>query len=913
MLKHRSLYLALLAMLMIVASACGDDAPPGAVSQTEIPDAGGDEDAPEEDAEPDVEDEEPQFDEPDMEELPDVPVGVETLLTLSEVAAGTPIEVNCRIFNEAGTTVVLEETPNPQISISPAVALERGDEGPGQFIPVRAGTAVVTCSYPSLGLVDPTPETLTISPGPVDQVITELDQNVIRAGRTAQVTCSAFDAYGNPVPDAAPRILFEPVVDGVSVEENQVVLAETTGIYTVSCQVDGAEEVIPDTLEVIPNRATSLVISKIPQQDTYGLGQVVSIDSLVTDRFGNAIPDAVVEVASSPQAVTFGQARFRFDEEGVYTLDAEVTSDTENGLPVTAQTQVVVNGAGPSILCNNPADGSMLNIAPGSEITFEVSTNDVNGVESVRINDQTVVPNGEGIARATIETRYGINFVDVVATDIYGEQNSRTCAFLSSNRWVTENSFLDNNVALRLNQAAIDDGSRGGAINSLADLLHTVLNSAGLVSTLDSSLRSASPFINRCVQNSFLGCLYRLRVDYNSISVGGANEASLSLVNNGLRAVATVRNVQLGIGIGGTISTSGTATLRSLTVDMTFDMTLVNNRPQINVRSINSVNVGSIDTNFRGLAGFVINIIVDIFEGTVRNLLRDQLRNFISDSFDEILDGVVSGLDISSLGTSFNVPRLDGSGNIPVGLGLRFSSLSTNTARALFGLGLRFTGPVNVPGPTLGAPYPQGNVLLDPSTNRSVAASVHVAIINQVLHALWRGGLFNANIGGDTLGAPDDISAVIQTSLPPVLELQDGGAVNAMLGGMRVELTYPGLFDTPLVLYVGARASSSVELVNGDELRFNAIQIEELIFSTEDINLDPTTRAILEDFLRRLVQTIVDDALNNSLPALPIPSFALPDSLNTFGIPRGTDLGLLNPGLSNSNTHFKLEGNFGSR
>ena len=68
---------------------------------------------------------------------------------------------------------------------------------------------------------------------------------------------------------------------------------------------------------------------------------------------------------------------------------------------------------------------------------------------------------------------------------------------------------------------------------------------------------------------------------------------------------------------------------------------------------------------------------------------------------------------------------------------------------------------------------------------------------------------------------------------------------------------------------------------------------------------------MLERFFLSLVQRLVDGALNDALPALPIPSFALPDDVGPFGLPVGAELGIRNPSLSPEPQHFVLRGGFG--
>jgi hypothetical protein len=65
--------------------------------------------------------------------------------------------------------------------------------------------------------------------------------------------------------------------------------------------------------------------------------------------------------------------------------------------------------------------------------------------------------------------------------------------------------------------------------------------------------------------------------------------------------------------------------------------------------------------------------------------------------------------------------------------------------------------------------------------------------------------------------------------------------------------------------------------------------------------------------LTQVLQTTLADAINNGLPAFPIPTFALPASVGDFGLPAGAELGILNPQLTTSGAHFVLTGSFGVR
>ncbi len=896
-----------LATALVVAAGC-DGEPGGYTVETEPePDAGeedgGDHRLPDPERDPDTG--------RIIEETPPVVItGVETLVRETEVAAGTAIYVICQTLGEDGEPVLPDEPVEKTLQTSPAASFGTADsDDPLVVLPTRTGAVTITCALPGLGLIDPTPAEVTVREGRPHTVVTTVSPSVITAGQQVTATCEVFDAYENPIPEPRVTLRVSPESSGIRIGGLSATV-ERAGLFTAICDVRGATETFADTFETLPALPASLAIGVEPNQRVYQVGQVINVVPTVSDRYNNVIERPNLSVTSTPRTGRFGQARFRFTEEGTYDLLARIEGPTDSGVELSATARVVVNGTGPSIRCDEPIDGGILNMRPGNELSFRGAVGDVHGVQSVRINGRTIIPDEQGRFEAELTTEFGINFVDIVATDNLGASSTKTCAFLVADQWAPEGEYLDDGVTLRLNQESIDDDNRGDGLDSLNDLLHTVLNSQGLEDELDSALNGSNPlYPYQCVER-FIICLTYLEVNYTGLDVRGPNDVQLTLVDGGLRAVANVRNVNVGLRIGGTWRTSGTVSLERMTADMTFDMRLINGRPSVRLRQVNSVSVGGVSTNFSGLVGFIVDIVVDLFEGRIRNLIRDLLRDYIRDSFNDVLDGAIGGLDISGLGATFNVPRLGGGDDIELTFGIDFSSILVSPERALFGIGTRIGGPVEHGGFTRGAPLPRGAVRADPPTLRPAAASVSMGVLNQALHTLWRAGFFDASIGGEAIGANEGANVVLRTNLPPVVKNLGGGKVQLMIGAMQAEVVYPGIFDVPLRISMGAVADATVELA-GDELRFGNIQIRELYFSSEDTALTPQSRGVLENFLQRVVQSLVDNSLNDALPALPIPAFALPGDLTRFGLPQGASLGLVDPVLGHSTTHFMLEAGFG--
>src|SRR5262249_7534302 len=134
----------------------------------------------------------------------------------------------------------------------------------------------------------------------------------------------------------------------------------------------------------------------------------------------------------------------------------------------------------------------------------------------------------------------------------------------------------------------------------------------------------------------------------------------------------------------------GWVNITAIAIDVTLDTALSNGTPHITVRpgSVPPPYVGTITTNFGGIDGWIIDhVVTPLAQSSLQAAVGNQIQSFVVNNFDGLTDGIVSGLDIESLGTSFGVPKLDGSGTLSLNFGVGFSTLSTSPSRMLFGIG----------------------------------------------------------------------------------------------------------------------------------------------------------------------------------------------------------------------------------
>jgi hypothetical protein len=142
-----------------------------------------------------------------------------------------------------------------------------------------------------------------------------------------------------------------------------------------------------------------------------------------------------------------------------------------------------------------------------------------------------------------------------------------------------------------------------------------------------------------------------------------------------------------------------------------------------------------------------------------------------------------------------------------------------------------------------------------------------------------------------------------------VAAIGSNNTAQLMLGGISATLTIPGIIDNPIQILFGGRANATVTLV-GNTLVFGNLSLDQLFVSFQ-VSLSQSQRNAMESFLSSALQNVLANAINHGLPAFPIPSFTLPASVSTYGLPAGAQLGIVNPTLSTAGPECVLTGQFG--
>jgi hypothetical protein len=838
------------------------------------------------------------------------PVAIETEVPRNTIQAGQRVNAGCVLLDENGEPT--ERPPGVRLEITYEPMSLFAQDGNGEVIGEKVGMGSVWCAAPSIGLVDETPEPIEILPGAPHSVITQVDSDTATAGMPTGVTCLAFDAYGNEVTNFNRTIAISPSGDGTEVGSASVT-ATRSGMYEVSCNVTGAPELESAFLVVNPGLPASISVGLSPERDFYVENDQVTLNTQVRDQFGNRVDDATVAYShdGGGEVATSG-SQYQFLGDGTFTLTATVTSATLDERHLFAAVQVTVNTTGPDIECRRidspgvASDAYMINRAPGSTVQVPVHVADTFDVAAVTINGTPASLGAGGLYTANVPVQFGMNFVRVVASD--GQQeNTRVCVFLASDRWVAEDAFLNGALGLRLDQHAVDDGSASSPITSLNNILQAVLNSGALVEMVDEVLTASNPIHSGSC--GVFACNPTVNYNAGTLSWGTVN-SSLQLINGGLRLNVTIPNVRATVRACGTTCCIGGSTITvrasSLTASVDVGLRLQGGVMRASVEGDPTASINGVSLDGSGFCGFLIGLLEGTFANMVRDALQGELGSMIRNEVGPMLDELVSGLDISTLGTSFLVPTLDGTSEIELGFGISMSSLNITGTRLLLGIGTRFTPAQTAHDrDTLGVALRQGAILRDPpgtNNSRPVGLSFYEGALNQILHGLWKGGFFQGDLdmGGGT--------ASIDARLPAIAYI-DGSQARLMLGGIRATVNIAPVGEIGLTF--GGIGTASVSL-EGENLAFGSVTLDQL-HVTFDTSISAQHQAALEDFLQEVLQSVLADAINDGLPAIPIPTFALPDDLSEFGLPGGAELGITNPQLSPTGHHYILTGGFGIR
>ena len=798
-----------------------------------------------------------------------VTFGSTILSPLSQTATRLDVQIPAALVNTLGTRNVLVHNPAP-------------GGGSSLAIPFIVEGVVITGMTPASG---PVGTLVRLSGAGFDPV---LANNTVRFnGTSAGVTVASATVLETIVPAGAasgPITITTPAGEATSTS------------FTVT-------------------NGTRLLISRTPDQSTYSPGQSITIHTLLVDSQGQPVHAAAAALVSVPAEASRAGNTFVYHTNGTYTITATINTF---GGPISASIPITIATDRAQIACAAPVDGVFLNQAPGP-ITFTGFVSVPTGVGTLTVNGTSVAVGTNGTFSTGINAARGMNFVDLVLTDIAGSAARRTCAFMLGEIWAAENQFLPDSVSFRAAQAAIDDGNRAGAVNSIGDVLALATSSTNLRNIVHATLQAENPLKPLSCDSFFLGlCVMTSRIRHVNTHTPGPNTASLQLTEGGILVRMRWENPAVALRVDGHVTaipydTIGLVAFDYIEDELVLDVTVDSSgRPKVSVRPGTLVTRrGSIHTTFNGLDGFILNLVGTFSDGLIAGEMTRIAGEYGTQTAGSVVGAMLAGLDVTTIAPVNEVVRLDSATPIFVRADRTVSSFQTNGLRVLAGIGLRFQTGAAHSRPSLGVSIPAGTVLRDPlSSGQPLADAIHVSVLGQSLHALWRAGFFDAALTEEALSGvvPSGATVRLATALPPSVVLRADNRVELALGGINMHVDHPGLLEQPLDSSLGAKVSCDRRL-NGDALVLENCTVDDLHLSTID-PLSDSTATELRQLVSDVVRSIASTAAQRALPALPVPGFRIDNSLAVYGLTPGAVLGIVNPTLETSGNHLVLRGGF---
>lgn len=853
---------------------------------------------------------------PDAASFEQVPFAVETRVGDRRTPAGLENRVTCQVLDQQGAPISGHDTV---VEVHPDNGFEVTEGG---LIGEIARDYRLVCTAPALGLRDPTPADWTVTPANATTAVAEISEDEIAAGEDVEILCGVYDAYGNEIDleelEGDPQVHIDPPPSGIEALPNDRYRITSAGAFDVTCTAPGAQAAPGVALQVRPGLPARLSAGVFPDRPVYQVGNVVELTTIVTDRYDNPLAGVPIVHEADPPLPDFGFGRYQANREGRYRLSATVNGETLGGVELSSEQEILVDLGGPGITCDRPLPGEVLYRPESGRLIIQGRVADIAGIDRVTVDGEPVPLSAEGRWSIERPVEWGLNVHEVVATDENGNESSALCVYFAADDYLAEQSPLPDALLLRMAQGAIDDGAPDDPISSIADVLRRILNSQGLRDTIHQAALAQNPIVPNECRTRVLGvCLFRFGVDYQDTQIGGPNALAITLVDGGMRVEATVRELTVQARLRGTLGNRARITARRITIALTFN---VNRRfdgnPSVTLRSLDRVDVGDLDSDFSGfITGFILELAFEAFEGLIRRTVVDALRDFMENNINAALADLLTNLDIGALAQGFDVPSLTGGAPVRLTLAPQLSTIDFAPGRALIGVQTLVQGPNRNPTRNPGVPLPPGSFSPQLPGDRTVGASVSLALMNQIMHRLWRANYFDAEAGGlvDGVGAdlPDGAEVFLDLPVPPAIIGTDGDSrITVFLGPANAGVIYPGIFAEPFPLSLAAEVRVNVRLQNERDVVFEGVEVTALHLGLGGATVQQRSRQILEQTLTRIVQSVVDRALNDGLPSLPLPEFVIPQSLGQFGLPVGRGLGLRQARLDGTEAHWILDGNF---
>ena len=706
---------------------------------------------------------------------PNVATEIDTILTPSQVVAGTSTSVTCVGNNFRGEPVAGVVWA---ITASPTEGLSANGTN---VTPTKTGVYQIACVVEG-GAADPTPAELTVTAGPAATTSLTVEPATTVAGEPAALACIATDAFGNVVEGAAQAVTSP--TEGVTLSGNELI-GTVVGEYEVGCSAPGVAEASVAPWTVVAGPVVNFAIGFDPDRLAYRLNQTITVVGRGTDAFGNAVPDSPVtnvQVAPSGNHEVTGDAmdKLRFSLEGKYT----VTAEHADVAGLTASAPLVVDQTPPVLVLTAPEHG--LVVDNPATVQFEGTVTDNLGeVGSLMIGETLVpLPPAGGAFSVAIPVGYGGNLFGIEALDPYDNLTRATRSIEKSSAYIKMDvrdiatDGVDNALVLVLLQEAFDDlDHTEPVIDDLSHLFEVVIASFDIGALLPNPLTTFSCIGGDC-ELSFTDFTIG-NVAVNLQLKGGRIGVSVALTDVAAE-ITLLAPCSLGILCASDpLPLPGTVEIESLVI--TTDLGFAVSGGQTSAFAENTaaeITGFGVDINDpTGLLQGLINGAIVFIESGLTSALEAVFVGLIENELAEVMSSLFDALVLDTL---IEVPSpVDGQPGNNIQIKTEPSGMEISGERLQLRLrGLAIAENAQRPYPSLGSLDHTGcSPASAPSfpPGQPMNVNINDGFINQLAYAVWEGGTISLNLGpgeADALVGDfgiEDMDLEVQAHLPPLL------------------------------------------------------------------------------------------------------------------------------------------------
>lgn len=514
-------------------------------------------------------------------------------------------------------------------------------------------------------------------------------------------------------------------------------------------------------------------------------------------------------------------------------------------------------------------------------------------VTRLTVNDIPLIVNPvDRSFQVDIPSRQGMNPLVIDAEDVMGLKDHVVQSYYLSHQWYPvdqanpQQSQVPDGILLFLGPEVWDDNDTSD-VDDIATILTLYIQSMDL----NALIR------NPVTTGSFGWCDYRVNV--TNIRYGTPS-VDLVPVNGGLRMHAVIPNFRADVSVPtsgfGCPDFDGTVTATAIVIDTTLLISLdpVTGQPVVTAQGTD-VQIQGLNIDLSGVWGFLLNWLINFFEGT----FADQIEAAFRDQITSLIPALQEALAGLAINTDFEVPAFFPGGS-PVTLGLRsrFSSIQFTPDGGLLGLAATVVAPHGVQHAVLGSigrascltgvpePRPTFPAGAPNPTPPALEMGLHDDFFNQIPFGLYWAGSLTMPLPPDLLAGVDlssygitDLQVSLDFWLPPILSAcNDEARLMLQMGDIGVHVQMR-LFGSPvdMQLFATMEAEASLTTVDTPTGKEIAIAVQQPSFL--DVEIASLSGGLVgaEDVLGNLIRNVLLPQLLASLTGQTLGSFPLPE------------------------------------